>query len=276
MIKKSLCLLLMMILILSSLNIYPSQAAEVKINDWPLMKEAIKYEKEKNYSKAIHYYEELVKLYGNYSTEYSYENGGHYAMRAGNYYSGVLDKTIFNPEKATYYYEKAYNFYTKFSELSCDPKYNWAFITAKKKLDEIKTTIDLYIEKDTAGTVNKRPLAKHEPVNGMYIGIYGENNPHLIKNGSMDLSLVKNLYGKDHSSVLYYNEFGATPFPTEVAKRMKKVNGSIQIHMQPVKGLDSVVDNNYIREFAKKAKASDVPIFLRFSCEMYGDWVPCG
>lgn len=275
MLKKFLSVILIVTFIFSSIPAQPSLAATKKLNDWPLMKNAIQYDTEKNYGKAIYYWEELVKLYANYTTTYAYENGGHFAMKAGNYYSGLLDTKVFDQEKSTYYYEKAYNSYLKFDEMT-GAKNSWAFITAKKRLDEVKTTIDLYIEKKVVSTDNKKALAKHEPLSGMYIGIYGEMNPDLRNGHYMDSELIKELYGKDHASVLYYNDFGVTPFPTEVAIRMKKIKGSIQIHMQPSKGLNSVVDGEYIRNFAMEAKSSGIPIFLRFGGEMNGDWVKWG
>ena len=60
--KKIACLLLAFTLFFTSAQGISVAGAEMKINDWPLMENAIKYEGEKNYDKAIYYFEELVKL----------------------------------------------------------------------------------------------------------------------------------------------------------------------------------------------------------------------
>lgn len=269
--------MLILISIITSL-LYPTNIifAEAKINDWPLMEKAINLENQKNYDQALYYWEELVKLYEPYNTIYAYENGGHYARKAGDYYSGEYNPSIFNPEKATYYYEKAYASYLKFSELSGSTKNNWAFVSVKKKLDDIKTELILYAKKElSSASPLDRPLAKYEPVSGLYLGIYGEGNRSLLNEYYVDPNLVKSTYGKNHASLLYYNNYGITPFASDAAKRMKDLGGSLQIHMQP-NNLDEVVDGEYLREFARNAKASGIPIFLRFGGEMNGNWVPWG
>ena len=273
--KIGLCLLAF-ILMLSSAAVKPAHAETIKIDDWPLMKEAIALESAKEYDRALPYWEKLVALYEKYQTTYAYENGGHYANRVGDYYAGVYNSAVFEPTKATLYYEKAYDFYTKFSILDGTTKHNWAFVSVQRKLDGIKSEIALYIEKDLATTAPlSRPLAKFEPESGLLIGTYGEQNKPLYTQFSVDPAAIKAQYGAYPASLLYYNNFGDTPFATAAAQRMKAIGGSLQIHMQP-HNLDDVVDGSYIRTFAKEAKASGIPIFLRFGGEMNGDWVPWG
>jgi len=251
-------------------------AAEEKVNDWPLMKEAIAYFEQKNYSKAVYYWEELVKLYSQYSTITTYENGGHMAVKAGDYYAGLYDPSIFDAQKAAYYYEKAYQSYLKFAELSGTTKNNWAFVSVKKKLDDIKTEIVLYVKKEIELTAPMtRELAKFEPESGLFLGIYGEGNEALVKNFGVDPVLVETVYGKAHASLLYYNIYGQSPFAASAAAKMKSVDGSLQIHMQP-EALEEVNDGEYLRQWARDAKASGIPVFLRFGGEMNGNWVPWG
>lgn len=274
--KKSIVFILLIALFMGSVIQPANFAVEEKVNDWPLMKEAIYYFDQKDYAKAVYYWEELVKLYDNYSTITTYENGGHMAVKAGDYYAGLYDPSIFDAQKATYYYEKAYNSYLKFAELSGTTKNNWAFVSVKKKLDDIKTEIILYMKKEIVQTPPiTRELAKFEPESGLFLGIYGEGNESLIKNFGVDPTLVENLYGKAHASLLYYNVYGETPFSTTAAAKMKAVDGSLQIHMQP-EVLADVKDEDYLRQWARDAKASGIPIFLRFGGEMNGNWVPWG
>lgn len=274
--KKLISLFIITIMMFTSIPIAGSFAAEEKINDWPLMERAIHFEKEKDYTNAITYWEDIIVLYSKYTTIYAYENAGHFAMKAGNYYAGEYNNGIFEPEKATKYYRVAYDSYLKFGELSGSTKNNWAFVGAKRKLDTIKTEIELYIKKDmNAVKALTRELAKYEPESGIYIGIYGEGNKSLIKDYVVDPQRITEVYGTSHSSLLYYNNYGVTPFATNAATRMKAIGGSLQIHMQPNK-LDDVVDGTYLRTFAREAKASGIPVFLRFGGEMNGEWVPWG
>lgn len=276
-IKKSvlsLTVFLLSIVIISSTAFGDTE----KINDWPLMKEAIAAEESMTYDEAISYWEQLVTLYSQYDTAYAFENGGHYAMRSGKYYSGEFDKDVFDAEKATTYFQIAYNNYLNLSEVSGITDYNWAFVDAKRRLDAIKTEAKLYIKTDaTKGSsdVVNRTLSKFEPQSGMYLGIYAEANAALLSDFAVSTSRITEVYGKNHASILYYNNYGISLFPSAAAARMKAVDGSLQIHMQP-HDLDAVSDSEYLRTFAKAAKASGIPIFLRFGGEMNGDWVDWG
>ncbi len=272
----SVCLIALILLTSVPFTSPASYAIEAKINDWPLLEKSIQYADQKDYAKAVYYWEELVKLYGGYTTLYAYENGGHIAKKAGDYYAGEIDPKVFDSKKATYYYEKAYNSYLNFSALSGSTVHNWAFVSVKKKLDDIKSELILYVKKDMATVAPlSRPLAKHEPASGLFIGVYGEGNKALFTGFGVDPAKIESVYGKQHASLLYYNNFGDTPFATKQAENMKAIGGSLQIHMQPL-DLDKVVDGVYIRQFAKDAKASGIPIFLRFGGEMNGDWTPWG
>lgn len=251
-------------------------ATEVKIDDWPLMKEAIAHENAKAYDKARPYWEKLVELYASYQTLYAYENGGHYASKTGDYYAGVLNPAIFEPSLASIYYEKAYHAYVKLAELDGTTKFNWAYVIAQRKWDQISSDITLYVRKDLDTlALPVRALSLHEPESGLYIGTYGGNNTALYRNHTFDPEGIRSAYGEYPASLLYYNIYGESPFPSAAAAKMKAIRGSIQIQMQPF-NLDDVKDAAYIRDFAKAAKASGIPVFLRFGGEMNGNWVPWG
>ncbi|GAB6107389.1 stalk domain-containing protein [Fusibacter bizertensis] len=247
-----------------------------KINDWPLMKEAIAYEEAKDYTHAIVCWEALVDLYAGYSTSATYENGGHYADRAGDYYAGVYGGDVFDPIKATAYYEKAYASYVKFCEINGDAGNSWTYVSVQRKLDAIKSELELYVKSELVSQPPMaRKLAKFEPESGLMIGLYGEGNEALYSGFGVDPAKVEAVYGKSPSSLLYYNIYGSSPFPKVAAEKMKAVGGSLQIHMQPF-NLSNVKDDAYIHAFAKAAKESGIPVFLRFGGEMNGDWVSWG
>ena len=269
-------LLVIMLLVTTAINYPFSFAEEIKINDWPLMKEAIAYEEAKDYVHAIQYWEKLVDLYAGYTNSASYENGGHYADRAGDYYAGVFGGDVFDPIKATAYYEKAYDSYVKFCEINGDAGNSWTYVSVQRKLDAIRSELELYIEKELVSLPPMtRELAKFEPESGLMIGLYGEGNEALYSGFGVDPLKIKEVYGECPSSLLYYNIYGSSPFPTAAGEKMKAVGGSLQIHMQPF-DLKAVKDDAYLHAFAKEAKASGVPVFLRFGGEMNGNWVPWG
>ncbi|RKQ15745.1 copper amine oxidase [Oceanobacillus bengalensis] len=77
--------------------------------------------------------------------------------------------------------------------------------------------------------------------------------------------------GKNHASYFRYVGYGQ-PFPTEWVNQVKSVGGFPQIAWEPNNGLEEVKDDAYLRAFAKEAKASDVPILMRYASEMNGNW----
>ena len=132
--------------------------------------------------------------------------------------------------------------------------------------------MELYVEKPT--NLNKK-LAKFEPVSGTYLGLWlagvkDEVNPDLVKGN----------YGKNHAMYLQYVHWNmvfpgtSSYFPLGIAEKAKNNGSALQVALEPNGGLDQVVDGQYLRQFAREAKASGVPVFLRFASEMNGDWVP--
>ncbi|WP_223067418.1 glycoside hydrolase family 26 protein [Paenibacillus caui] len=116
-------------------------------------------------------------------------------------------------------------------------------------------------------TRNDYALAKHEPENGAYLGAY------VLQNSAIDFSMKKfnELTGRKSVSYFKYVGYGK-PFPTGWVNNVISVGGFPHIALEPNGGLDEVKDNEYLREFAKAAKATGVPVFLRFASEMNGTW----
>lgn len=109
--------------------------------------------------------------------------------------------------------------------------------------------------------------AKWEPQNGCYIGAFIEREPSLHG----DISLFEALTKKKHASYFTYVGYGR-PFPSEWVEGVKAQKASPHIGFEPNDGLQHVVDNEYLRKWAREAKRADCPIFLRWASEMNGPW----
>lgn len=110
-------------------------------------------------------------------------------------------------------------------------------------------------------------LAKYEPVEGTYLGAYIVQDT--LINGDMDK--FNHMTKKKHASFFRYVGYGS-PFPEEWFKKLKEVGAASHLAWEPNNGLDAVVDDAYLRDFAKKLNASGIPVFLRFASEMNGTW----
>ncbi|MEN2767344.1 glycoside hydrolase family 26 protein [Ornithinibacillus xuwenensis] len=124
---------------------------------------------------------------------------------------------------------------------------------------EIGTTILLHQE--------DVPLAKYEPRDGIYLGGYVIQDEHI--NANMDN--FNELARKQHASYFRYVGYGQ-PFPKDWVNEVIAAGGFPQIAWEPNNGLEEVKDDDYLRQFAKDAKAADVPILLRYASEMNGTW----
>lgn len=140
------------------------------------------------------------------------------------------------------------------------------------RADHIRTEVGLYVEKPLP--LNQK-LAKFEPTSGTYLGLFLAG-----KRENANPDPVKDIYGKNHAMYLTYTTWGKkypdtnTYFPMTFAKKAKQNGSAIQIGFEPMNGLNEVKDGEYIRQFAREAKESGVPVFLRFAGEMNGEWVP--
>lgn len=185
-------------------------------------------------------------------------------------YAGYLDEYYDRTgqyEKAIVYYERENEYWLKFGK-------DWGAVDVQRA-EQIRTVLDLYVSTNDADAVKSLSapasggeLAKFEPESGLYIGIYSEQDPEM---GNV-FSKSESVYGKKHAIYLAYTQWGK-PFPAQYAKNARAAEGALQIAFEPDDGLAEVVDGDYIRTWARAAKAAEIPIFLRFACEMNGDWV---
>ncbi len=164
-------------------------------------------------------------------------------------------------DKAIPYYLKAADIYESINMID-------AAIVLRRKAEEIKSTIEIFIDTDFQPNSIKK-LGKYEPQLGTYIGAFVEYEPLV---GHRNVKKFNELTGKQHAVYYTYHEYG-NPFPHNWARQVKEAGAAVHLALEPNKGLDIVKDNKELREFAKMAKAAEVPIFLRFASEMNGDWV---
>lgn len=112
-------------------------------------------------------------------------------------------------------------------------------------------------------------LAKYEPQNGCYIGAFIQNDVNV----QGMISNFENLVGKKHIGYLTYTSV-SSPFPKAFADSCKKYGAFMQLGFEPDTAFRDVVDGPHLRNWAREAARSGIPIFLRFASEMNGDWVP--
>jgi len=109
--------------------------------------------------------------------------------------------------------------------------------------------------------------AKFEPAKGAYLSAYILQDEYIKAN----IDTFNDMTGKQHASFFKYVGYGQ-PFPTKWVEEVKASGGVPHIAFEPNDGLDKVQDDDYLREWAQDAKASGVPIFLRYASEMNGTW----
>lgn len=228
------------------------------VDYWTLEREAGQDEENGDLHAAAPKWKLLVE---HYLAEGNAVNTALYAKNLGKYYDSRKEY-----ETAIYYYELENENWLKAG-------YDWG-AEDLFRAEEIRSTLDLFVytedESDLAANSGGRGgLAKFEPVYGTYLGMYSELDP-LMGN---QYTRSEQFYSKKHALYLAYTQWGK-PFPRQYANNAKAAGAALQIAFEPGGGLDEVRDGEYIRQWAAAAKATGLPIFLRFACEMNGNWVP--
>ncbi|RKN85563.1 stalk domain-containing protein [Paenibacillus ginsengarvi] len=201
-------------------------------------------------------------LMNRFAAQQDWNSAALYAGKINEYYDAAHDY-----ENAIVYYELENDYWLK------DGK-DWG-ANDIVRANQLRTTVELFASADAEPSAvaaylpKSGKLAKFEPEYGMYFGIYSEQD------GVMGNEFHKSasLYGRNHSMYLAYSTYGEE-FPWRYAEHAKEAGGALQIAWQPLAGIDIVQDNDYLRQWARKAKSYGLPIFLRFAGEMNGDWTP--
>ena len=110
-------------------------------------------------------------------------------------------------------------------------------------------------------------LAKFEPLKGCYIGAFIE----LDEIAKGDINVFEQQTQKKHASYFTYVGYGR-PFPADWVRKVRGQGAAPHIAYEPNEGLHKVQDDEYLRNWARDAARSRVPIFLRWASEMNGPW----
>lgn len=142
------------------------------------------------------------------------------------------------------------------------------------RADALRSTIRLFAKREGSASTSGA-LGKFEPASGSYLGVYSELDPAVVS--FPDKAAQE--YGRPHAAFLVYSTYGltypgGTYLPQTWLQRAKEAGATLQLHLQPLGGLDEVRDDAYLRALARELKETEIPIFLRFAGEMNGDWVP--
>ncbi|WP_052130184.1 glycosyl hydrolase [Ureibacillus sinduriensis] len=242
-----------MMVIVFSLLCFSLLSEEVKANAWVDYKEGLKLYEKGNYSKAIPY----LKRAAEESNNASYYRKLAEAYEGSGQYQKASD-TLYTEAKIHY----------AIGQKSGDMKTYHAVIIMAERL---KSELELYTEKQVQ-VQNTKTLAKYEPASGMYIGAFIDGDEPMMTYGNQKYTKFNSLTGKKHSTYFRYWKYG-DPFPTEWAMQVKESGAAIHIALEPKTGLDKVKNDDYLKEFAQAAAATEMPIFLRFAGEMNGNWV---
>ncbi len=257
-VSRKICLFLLSI-VFAFVVIWPMQVAKAADNSWALHLQAEKYRNNGQTALALPIWDELIRISVANS---DWNSAAIYAGNMNEYYDAVYDF-----ENAVKYYEMENQFWLN------DGK-DWG-ANSLERAHQLRTTVELFSSGSATQELEKKylpangQLAIHEPAYGMYIGLYSERDPAM--GNFFDRS--KSIYGRDHSMYLAYATYGEE-FPALYARNAKAAGSALQIAWQPLQGLGPVKDDAYLREWARKANESGIPIFLRFGGEMNGDWTP--
>jgi hypothetical protein len=214
--------------------------------------------KQGNPAAAVPHWEFLVKHYEQLG---DYQGAALFSGSLNEYYDSIKEY-----DKAIEYYELENKFWLLHGK-------DWGAVDLIRA-EQIRTTIDLYMSTDEEEELKRQAapkngkLAKFEPEYGTYIGLYSEQDPKMLN----FFTRSEQFYDKKHALYLTYGPV-SKDFPTQFANRAKEAGAAIQIAWEPSQGLDAVTED-VVRSFAKGAKASGIPIFLRYASEMNGNWVP--
>lgn len=142
----------------------------------------------------------------------------------------------------------------------------------RNKADLLNSEVDVFFERE--GKRGQSGLGKYEPETGMYVGAYIEQDALSQQPGNR-FAAFNQATGKNHAVYFVYHRHG-DPFPTQLAENLKQQGAALQLAMQPEQGLGMIQDDAYLRQFARDARDSGIPVFLRYASEMNGDWVIWG
>lgn len=256
-------LLVLCILIAFPLQNTSAAAPEIKIPSefWklaPLYQQAV----DKNDPNSIILYgSKIVALF----------NGAEETQKLLEIVAPRLDK-VARAYEALGSFDKAVEFYGRYIPLA--EKLGWAdgVAYARSKVAILSFDIELYTRTQERGS-NPYYGAKYEPVSGLYFGSCYDLDPRIEK--AYSWNDVKNSFPKKNSAYLLY-----LVWESDIAaydsyyQGAKADNIAVQLSWNiPDASIDSVLKNissydSYINTTAEYLGELNIPVFLRFACEM--------
>jgi len=264
--KKAICTALIAVILV---GLFPTITAVA--NPWPAFDAQNRHMDGNNHNLAVPYWRRLLEYWRNSNDAGEVHNAALMAMRLADFHAGEFSTSVFNAEAAVRYYEQAGVLYRRASAMGFSDL-GWAIQLSDVQANRFRTDIRVFVERPIGERpARNRPLALHEPANGMIAGIFG-TDPAFFDGFYPSPTLLNSVTGVRHSSFLAYAYWGQ-PFRTRFAEEVQSLGASLQIAWEPRGGLREVQDGPYLRQWARDAAATGMPIFLRFAGEMNGDWV---
>ncbi len=172
-----------------------------------------------------------------------------------------------NYAEAAGYYRNEAAIYRKLGDLN-------AAKVEEMKAERWSTEIELFL--DTPATADALRAndtgARGEPAYGCYFGACLAYDRNLQQGGRPADEAFTALTGKKLAVCYDYCRYGRS-FPLAWALQLCRHAIAPQLAWEP-DNLNAVRDDAYLRRFAKDAASCGGPIFLRFACEMNGEWTP--
>ncbi len=124
--------------------------------------------------------------------------------------------------------------------------------------------------------------AKHEPPYGCYLGAFIDLDSTLKESYKDTIGRVRRLpsefervVGNPHSTYFFYLGYGR-PLPKDWVTMLAAQGKIVHIAFEPNRGIQYVLDDEYLFALAKDMRDTGAKIFLRFGSEMNGAWVEYG
>jgi hypothetical protein len=144
--------------------------------------------------------------------------------------------------------------------------------------------LGLYLDrKPTADEVKDNFTgAKLEPLYGCYLGAFIDLDYSLKEEYKDTIGRVRRLpseferiVGTQHSTYFFYLGYGR-PLPKDWVGMLAAQGKIVHIALEPTRGIQYVLDDEYLATLAKDMGQSGAKILLRFGSEMNGAWVEYG
>ena len=124
--------------------------------------------------------------------------------------------------------------------------------------------------------------AKHEPLYGCYLGAFIDLDSTLKETYKDTIGRVRRLpeefervTGTTHSTYFFYLGYGR-PLPKDWVSMLALQGKIVHIALEPTRGIQYVLDDEYLDQLARDMRETNAQIFLRFGSEMNGAWVEYG